>query len=345
MSIFDIPGAVVDAAHSAIESLSHLFVPFAGTAAAALAIVVFTILIRLLISPLTYQQVRGQRRQAALAPQIEKLREKHGGDPMKLATETLALQRANRASPFAALLPALIQAPFFMVMYHVALNAPAGSLFGIPLTAHLAAGLPIFAVLLLAAGSLAWWSSRRMSRTMSTATPPSQSKTPPNQGKTPPSLSKTPPNQGKTPLSLSKTPPNQSKTPPSQGKMSPGKTPTSQGGTSSQGGASGRDGASGRGGTSGRGGKSSRGGAQGPSKAGLSNTGLSKMPGQSKAPGQRKISHKPDPKPAPNPLAFMRFLPYLAVLAVAWMPLAGGLYLVTSTAWTALEQVVYRRPT
>ena len=331
MSIFGIPGAVVDAAHSAIESLSHLFVPFAGTAAAALAIVVFTILIRLLISPLTYQQVRGQRRQAALAPQIEKLREKHGGDPMKLATETLALQRANRASPFAALLPALIQAPFFMVMYHVALNAPAGSLFGIPLTAHLAAGLPIFAVLLLAAGSLAWWSSRRMSRTMSTATLPSQSKTPP-------SLSK-------TPLSLSKTPPNQSKTPPSQGKMSPGKTPTSQGGTSSQGGASGRDGASGRGGTSGRGGKSSRGGAQGPSKAGLSNTGLSKMPGQSKAPGQRKISHKPDPKPAPNPLAFMRFLPYLAVLAVAWMPLAGGLYLVTSTAWTALEQVVYRRPT
>ena len=105
MSIFAIPGAIVGAAHSAIESLAGLFVPVAGAAAAALAIVVFTLLIRLLISPLTYQQVRAQRRQAVLAPEIAKLREKHGKDQMALATETLALQRAAGISPFAAFLP------------------------------------------------------------------------------------------------------------------------------------------------------------------------------------------------------------------------------------------------
>jgi YidC/Oxa1 family membrane protein insertase len=38
-------------------------------------------------------------------------------------------------------------------------------------------------------------------------------------------------------------------------------------------------------------------------------------------------------------------LPFLTVVMVAWLPLAGGLYLVTSAAWTALEQVVWRRPT
>jgi len=43
-------------------------------------------------------------------------------------------------------------------------------------------------------------------------------------------------------------------------------------------------------------------------------------------------------------MGFLKYLPYLSVLAVAWMPLAGGIYLVTSTAWTALEQAVYRRP-
>jgi len=43
-------------------------------------------------------------------------------------------------------------------------------------------------------------------------------------------------------------------------------------------------------------------------------------------------------------MGFLRYMPYLSVLAVAWMPLAGGIYLVTSTAWTALEQAVYRRP-
>jgi len=217
MSIFEIPGAVVSAAHSAIESLADLFVPLAGTAAAALAIVVFTLLIRLLISPLTYQQIRAQRRQAALAPEIAKLRDKHGKDQMVLATKTLELQRANGISPFAAFLPALAQAPFFMVMYHVALRSPDGALMGIPLTAHLAAGLPVFAVLLVLAGALAWWSSRRMSVSMQPAAP----------------------------------------------------------GTPS--------------------------------------------------------------------LGFLRYMPYLSVLAVAWMPLAGGLYLVTSTAWTALEQAFYRR--
>ena len=213
MSIFAIPGAIVGAAHSAIESLAGLFVPLAGAAAAALAIVVFTLLIRLLISPLTYQQVRAQRRQAALAPDIAKLREKHGKDQMTLATETLALQRAAGISPFVAFLPALVQAPFFMVMYHVALRAPAGSLMGVSLTAHLAAGLPAFAVLLALSVALAWWSSRRMTQAMTTGS-----------------------------------------------------------------------------------------------------------------------------------MGFLTYMPYLSVLAVAWMPLAGGIYLVTSTAWTALEQAVYRRP-
>jgi YidC/Oxa1 family membrane protein insertase len=223
MSVLAIPGAVVGAAHFAIESLAGLFVPIAGGAAAALAIVVFTLLIRLLISPLTYRQIRAQRRQATLAPEIAKLREKYGKDQMTLATETLALQRAAGISPFAAFLPALAQAPFFMVMYHVALRAPAGALLGVPLTAHLAAGLPVFAVLLALSATLAWWSSRRVSASMSPA------------------------------------------------------------------------------------------------------GGMAGTPGAPSA-------------------ALLRYLPYLSVLTVAWMPLAGGIYLVTSTAWTALEQAVYRRP-
>jgi YidC/Oxa1 family membrane protein insertase len=40
----------------------------------------------------------------------------------------------------------------------------------------------------------------------------------------------------------------------------------------------------------------------------------------------------------------MTFLPFITVLTVAYLPLAGALYLVTSTAWTALETVLWRRP-
>ena len=45
--------------------------------------------------------------------------------------------------------------------------------------------------------------------------------------------------------------------------------------------------------------------------------------------------------PADTP-RWLTVLPYLAVPMVAYLPLAGGLYLVTSTAWTALERTVWR---
>jgi len=173
MSIFAAFGAVVGVAHSAIESLATLLIPIAGGHAGALAIVLFTLAVRLLISPLTYLQLRGERRRVALAPQVEKLRARHRDDPLALATETLALQRAAGAGPFVSLLPALAQAPFFMIMFRLVQPGPgvvtgllAGRVLGVPLTAHLAAGLPVFAVLLALAVLLAWWSARRMRRAM-----------------------------------------------------------------------------------------------------------------------------------------------------------------------------------
>ncbi|MET0416249.1 MAG: membrane protein insertase YidC [Actinoplanes sp.] len=128
----------------------------------ALTIVVLTLLGRLLISPLSYLQIRAERRRQALEPQVAKLREKHRDDPLTLASETLALQRANGAGPLASLLPGLAQAPFFLIMYRVALDAPAGAVLGVPLTAHLWAGLPVFAVLLALTAVLAWWNARRL---------------------------------------------------------------------------------------------------------------------------------------------------------------------------------------
>ncbi|GIE83886.1 YidC/Oxa1 family membrane protein insertase [Actinoplanes regularis] len=226
MSVSSLFHAVVSAAHTAITGLAEGLEPVAGGLAAALAIVVFTLLVRASLTPLTYLQIRTERRRAALAPELEKLRKKHR-DPLELATATLALQREHGIGPFAGLLPALAQAPFFMVMYRVALDPPAGSIAGVPLTAHLGAGLPVFAVLLTLAAAIAWWSSRRAIA-----------------------------------LAL-------------------------------------------------------------PATAG---------PG---AESQQRA--------AALTASMMKYLPWLTVLAVAWLPLAGGLYLVTSSAWTAGEQIVRRR--
>jgi YidC/Oxa1 family membrane protein insertase len=145
-------------AHSIINVLAAATTP-------ALAVVLFTVAVRLLISPITYWQVRGERRRAALAPQLAELRTKHKNDPVALATAQLDLQRANGISPFAPLLPALAQAPFFMLMYRVSNDGlVAGSLLGYPLTAHVGAALPVFAALITLSAALAWWSARRMRR-------------------------------------------------------------------------------------------------------------------------------------------------------------------------------------
>ncbi|MEH1012909.1 membrane protein insertase YidC [Micromonospora sp. CPCC 206060] len=166
---------VVGAASHAVTALAAVLAPIAGGSAAALAIVLFTIAVRLLISPLTIAQIRGERRRAALAPQIRQLQQRYATDPARLRIELLALYRQAGASPLAGCLPALLQAPFFLVMYQLFSTADPGRgllaerLAGVPLGQQVTDGLagaagPLFGVLLLVLLLLAWLTSRRMRR-------------------------------------------------------------------------------------------------------------------------------------------------------------------------------------
>ncbi|MGV9980249.1 YidC/Oxa1 family membrane protein insertase [Micromonospora wenchangensis] len=164
------------AAGSVVGWLAGLLTPLAGGVATAAAIVLFTIAVRLLISPLTVAQVRAERRRAALAPQLRQLQQRYAGDPATLQAELFALYRAAGASPVAGCLPALLQAPFFLVMYRLfGTGDGAGGLLdarlaGVPLGWHLGDGLTpavllVFGVLLAALAGLATVLSRRARRT------------------------------------------------------------------------------------------------------------------------------------------------------------------------------------
>ncbi|MBQ1071786.1 membrane protein insertase YidC [Micromonospora sp. C31] len=173
--------AAVGAAGRALTWFTTLLEPLAGDAATAAAIVVLTVVVRLLISPLTVAQVRGERRRAALAPEVRELQRRYADDPARLPGELFALYRANGASPVSGCLPLLLQAPVLLVMYRLFTTAEGGTgllgerLAGVPLGHHLGDGLgggalPLFGVLLAVLLALACWTSRRMRRAAATAT-------------------------------------------------------------------------------------------------------------------------------------------------------------------------------
>lgn len=138
----------------------------AGIATPALAIVLFTAAVRLLLHPLSRAAVRGEKARAALAPELRALRDEHGGDPRELQEKTLELYRDNGTSLFAGCLPALAQAPFFMVMYQLVTTPNPlleGALLGTPLGARWlgAPGLdPVFLALFAALTAVAFATSR-----------------------------------------------------------------------------------------------------------------------------------------------------------------------------------------
>ncbi len=82
-----------------------------------IAIIVMTILIKLLLSFVQYKQFLSQAKMKILKPELEAIREKHKDNKMKAQQETLALQTKVGASPMAGCLPALVQLPVFYALF------------------------------------------------------------------------------------------------------------------------------------------------------------------------------------------------------------------------------------
>ena len=82
-----------------------------------IAIVVMTILVKILLSFVQYKQFLSQAKMKILKPELDEIREKHKNNKMKAQQETMALQTKAGASPMAGCLPALIQLPVFYALF------------------------------------------------------------------------------------------------------------------------------------------------------------------------------------------------------------------------------------
>ncbi len=86
-----------------------------------LALVVLTVLLRLVTLPLTLPQQRSMRRMNELQPQLKELQKKYAGNKQKLSEEQMKLYRQHGVSPFGGCLPLILQL-FIMIAFYQAIT-------------------------------------------------------------------------------------------------------------------------------------------------------------------------------------------------------------------------------
>ena len=81
------------------------------------AVLLFTLLVKLLVLPLDIKSKKSMRATMALQPKLNALKEKYGKDPEKLNQKTMELYKKEKVSPTAGCLPLLIQLPILLFMF------------------------------------------------------------------------------------------------------------------------------------------------------------------------------------------------------------------------------------
>jgi YidC/Oxa1 family membrane protein insertase len=250
-------GVPVDAVYHLVLALTNVLTPLLGGPAAVAGIILVTLAVRLLVSPLTFRALRGQAAQTRLAPEVQRLRQRYAKQPDRFQRELTALYQREGTSMFAGFAPLLVQWPVFSVLY-LLFRSPtvAGAqnrllsrnLLGVPLGSHWLSGAGILSVhgvvflsVLAVLAASCWYAARVARRALPHPVPAS-------------------------PVRVS------------------------------------------------------------PARAGAARAGRAPVDAQ---PGSRAMT------------AVGKIAPYLTVLIAAFAPLAGVIYLVTSTSWSAAERLVF----
>jgi YidC/Oxa1 family membrane protein insertase len=80
-------------------------------------IIFLTIIVRIVIFPLTLRQLRSTKAMQALQPKMAELQKKYGKDKKKISEETVKLYREARINPLGCLWPMLVQLPIWIALY------------------------------------------------------------------------------------------------------------------------------------------------------------------------------------------------------------------------------------
>ena len=84
-----------------------------------LAVILFTVFIKLVLFPLSKKAVRTQMEIKEIEPELAKIKEKYKDDREKQAKETMSLYQKKGINPFSSFFLVLIQAPIIFALYFI----------------------------------------------------------------------------------------------------------------------------------------------------------------------------------------------------------------------------------
>lgn len=94
-----------------------------------LAVIVLTIIIRLVLTPLQTKSVKSTAGMQVMQPRIQEIQEKYADDPQRLQEETMKVYSEMHVNPLMGCLPLIIQMPVFFALFTVIKNVPTDACF------------------------------------------------------------------------------------------------------------------------------------------------------------------------------------------------------------------------
>ena len=116
--VFEPIEKLMTAVLTALYSLTEML----GVPSYGLAIILLTIIIKILVYPLTKKQLQSMKAMQKIQPEMQKLQKKYKDNPQMMQKKLMELYQKEGANPMSGCLPMLIQMPILMAMYYTLFN-------------------------------------------------------------------------------------------------------------------------------------------------------------------------------------------------------------------------------
>lgn len=101
-----------------VEFIHGILESSAGIESYGLSIIILTIVLKMVMYPLTVKQIKSMKAMQELQPEMKRLQQTYQGDPQRLQAEMAKLYKDKGVNPLSGCLPMLVQMPILMAIYY-----------------------------------------------------------------------------------------------------------------------------------------------------------------------------------------------------------------------------------